>query len=140
MRIHCNKKWGLSRNTLILLYKSLVFPTLLYCAPVWANQNIKKLESSIVHQSRSFRDKVLSESNSYRSATGHTSKDIVVQNISANFLTKVLQYHDHLRKRVIEQQNSLINITTLRNIKIQFYNLKYIDLYDERPKLHRSRE
>ena len=27
--------------------------------------------------------------------------DIVVQNISAKFVTKVLQYHDHLRKRGI---------------------------------------
>ena len=27
MRSHCNKKWRLSRNTLVLLYKSLVLPT-----------------------------------------------------------------------------------------------------------------
>ena len=45
MRNHCNKKWGLSRNTFVLLYKSFVLPTLLYCAPVWSNQNIKKLKS-----------------------------------------------------------------------------------------------
>ena len=57
--------------------------------------------------------------------------DIVVQNISAKLLTKVLQYHDHLRKRVIQQQNSLTFITTQRNIMMQFYILKYIDLSDD---------
>ena len=57
--------------------------------------------------------------------------DIVVQNISAKFLTKVLQYHDHLRKRVIQQQNSLTFITSQRNMIKQFYNLKHIDLSDD---------
>ena len=57
--------------------------------------------------------------------------DIVVQNISAKILTKVLPYHDHLRKGVIQQQNSLTFILTQRNIMKQFYNLKYIDLSDD---------
>ena len=57
--------------------------------------------------------------------------DLVVQNISAKFLTKVLQYHDHLRKRVIQQQNSLTFITTHINLMKQFYNLKYIQLSDD---------
>ena len=45
--------------------------------------------------------------------------DIVVQNISAKFLTKILQNHDHLRKRVIQQQSSLTFITTQRNMMKQ---------------------
>ena len=56
--------------------------------------------------------------------------DIVVRNISAKFLTNVLQYHDHLRKRVIQQQNSLTFITTQKNIMKQFYKLKYTNLSD----------
>ena len=61
---------------------------------------------------------------------GILSIDIVVQKISAKILTKVLQYHDHLRKRVIQQLNSLTFITSPTNIIKQFYNLKYIDLSD----------
>ena len=57
--------------------------------------------------------------------------DIVVQNISARFPTKVLQYHDHLRKRVIQQLNLLTFITSQRNIMEQFYSLKYIELSDD---------
>ena len=57
--------------------------------------------------------------------------DIAVQNISAKFLTKVSQCHDHLRKRVIQQQNSLTFITSQRNMMKQFYNLKDIDLSDD---------
>ena len=45
LRIHCNKKWGLPRNTLVPLYKTFIIPTLLYCAPVWVNQNTKKIDS-----------------------------------------------------------------------------------------------
>ena len=37
MRIHCEKKWGLLRNTLVLLYKSLVLPTLLEETIVFGN-------------------------------------------------------------------------------------------------------
>ena len=129
MRFQCNKKWGLSRNTLVLLYKSLALPTLLYCAPVWANQNTKKLESF-----QSFINRDILETRYYPNSIatevllGIPAIDIVVQNISAKFLTKVLQYHDHLRKRVIQQQNSLTVITTQRNIMKQFYNLKNNDL------------
>ena len=132
MRIHSNKKWGLSRNTLVLLYKSLVSPTLLYCAPVWENQNNKKFESF-----QSFINRDILETRYYPNSMatgmllGISPIDFVVQNISAKFLTKVLQYHDRLRKRVIQQQNSLTFITTQRNIMKQFYNLKYIDLSDD---------
>ena len=57
--------------------------------------------------------------------------DIFVQNIASNFLTKCLQYHDHLRKRAIQLQNSLPFDTSQRNIMKQFYNLKYIDSFDD---------
>ena len=104
----------------------------LYCAPVWANQNTKKLESF-----QSFINRDILETRYYANSMatevllGIPSIDIVVQNMSAKFLTKVLQYHDHLRKRVIQQQNSLTFITTQRNMKKQFYNLKHIDLSDD---------
>ena len=121
LRIPCNKKWGLSRNTLVLLYKTLIVPTLLYCAPAWANQNTKKLECF-----QSFVNGDVLETRYYpnSSATevllGIPPIDIVVQNIWAKFLTKVLQYHDHLRKRVVQQQNSINFITSQRNIMKQF--------------------
>ena len=132
MGIHCKKKWGLSRNTLVLLYKSLVLPTLLYWAPVWANQNIKKLESF-----QSFINRDVLETRYYPNSMatevllGIPPIDNVVQNISAKFLTKVLHYQDHLTKRVIQKQKSLTFITTQRNIMKQFYNLKYIDLSED---------
>ena len=34
LRLHCKSRWGLSRNPLATLYKTLILPTLLYCAPV----------------------------------------------------------------------------------------------------------
>ena len=45
LRIHCTSRWGLSRNTLTTLYKTLILPTLLYCAPVWSYQNAAKLQT-----------------------------------------------------------------------------------------------
>ena len=44
LRIHCTSRWGLSRNTLTSLYKTLILPTLLYCT-VWSNQNAAKLQT-----------------------------------------------------------------------------------------------
>ena len=45
LRFHCTSRWDLSRNTLTTLYKTLILPTLLYCAPVWSNQNAAKLQT-----------------------------------------------------------------------------------------------
>ena len=132
MRIHCNETWGLSRNTLVLLYESLVLPKLHHCALVWANQNSKKLESF-----QSFINRGILETRYYpiSMATevllGIPPIDIVVQNIPAKFLSKVLQNHDHLWKRVTQQQNPLTFITHQRNIMKQFYNLKLIVLSDD---------
>ena len=99
---------------------------------MWANQNTKKLES---FQSFINRDILETKYYPYSIANevllGIPPIDIVVQNISAKFLTKVLQYHDYLRTRVIQQHKSLTFITTQRNRLKQFYNLKYIDLSDD---------
>ena len=122
---------GYSRNTLVLLYKSLILPSLLYCAPVWAHQNTKMLESV-----QSFINRDIVETRYYPNSMatevllGIQPIDIVVQNISAKILPKVLQYHDHLRKRVIQQQNSLTFITTQRNNETILQS-KYIDLSDD---------
>ena len=43
LRYHCTGKWGLSRHTLTVMYKTLILPALLYCTPVWASRNITKL-------------------------------------------------------------------------------------------------
>ena len=45
-RILFTEKQGLSRNTLVFLYKTLILPTLLYCAPVWAIRDTKMIENS----------------------------------------------------------------------------------------------
>ena len=112
MRYHCNKR-GLSRNTLVLLYKTFILPTLLYCTPVWANPNIKKLESfqSFVNRD-TLKTRYYPNSMATEVLLGIPPIDFVVQYISVSFLTKVLQYPDQLRKRVIQQQNSLTFITS----------------------------
>ena len=66
---------------------------------------------SIVHQSRYFRDKVKSE---FKTVRGIHLIDIVDRKISGKFLTKVLQYHDHLTKRVIHHYSEKHNETILQ--------------------------
>ena len=103
----------------------------LLCSCMGKSKYQEARKFSIVHQLRYFRDKVISEFNGYRSATGHTSNRHCCSDISAKFQTKVLQNHHRLRERVIQQQNSLTFITTQRNITKQFYNLKFIDHSDD---------
>ena len=86
--------------------QTLILQTLIYSAPVWANQSTKKLKDF-----QPFVNRVILETRYYRNSKatevllGIPPIDIVVQNISAKFLTKVLQNYDHLRKRVIQLQN-----------------------------------
>ena len=104
VRIYRKTKTGHSRNTLVLLYKILIIPTLLYSASVWANKKTKKLK---IFQSFVSRDTLETSYCPNAMATEVLMVippiDIVVHNISAKFLLKVLHYHDHLRKRVIQQ-------------------------------------
>ena len=120
LRIPCTSRWGLSRNTLTTLYKTLILPTLLYCAPVWSNQNAAKLQT---FQSFVNRTILQTRFNPNESAAevilGTPPIDNVCQNISAKFLTKVLQQRDLLSELFITSRERPKSAPYLRlkNIK-----------------------
>ena len=103
----------------------------LLCSCMGESKYQEARKFSIVCQSRYFRDKVLSEFKCYRSTTGHTSDRHCCSKHLSQISNEILQYHDHLRKRVVQQQNSFKFITSQRNIMKHFYNLKYFDLSDD---------
>ena len=103
LRIQCISRWGLSRNTLTTLYKTLMLPTLLYCAPVWSNQNAAKLQTFQAFVNRSILQTRFDPNKSAAEVIlGTPPIDIVCQNISAKFLTKVQQQRDLLSELFIK--------------------------------------
>ena len=97
LRIHCTSRWGLSRNTLTTLYKTLTLPILLYPTLVWSNQNATKLQTFQAFVIRSILQTKFNPNESAAEVIlGTPPIDIVCQNISAKFLTKVLQQRDLL--------------------------------------------
>ena len=131
LRIHCTSRWGLSRNTLTTLYKTLILPTLLYCAPVWSNQNAAKLQTFQAFVNRSILQTRFNPNESAAEVIlGTPPIDIVCQNISAKFLTKVLQQRDLLSELFIKSEGTVTFVTIHRNILKTFYNKKNLDLTD----------
>ena len=113
------------RNFAVLLYGQIKIPS---------NSGLL-----IVCQSRNILEtKYCPKSMATEVATGHTSNRHCCSEHHSQILTKVLQYHDHLSKRVIRQRNFLPFIATQRNIMKHFYKLKHIDL--SAPQLHRTCE
>ena len=88
MRTHCNMKWGLSRNMLVLLHKTPILPTLFYGAPVLTNQNTKKLESLKSFVNRDVHRQYYPISMATEVLLRIPPIDIVLQNTSTKFLTK----------------------------------------------------
>ena len=43
IRSKCADQWGLSIATLILLYKTVILPQIMYAAPIWRHKNISDL-------------------------------------------------------------------------------------------------
>ena len=123
LRIHCTSSWGLSRNTLTTLYKTLILPTLLYCAPVWSNQNAAKLQTFQAFVNRSILQTMfIPNESAAKVILGTPPIDIVCQNIFAKFLTKVLQQRDLLSELFIKNEGTVTFVTIHRNILKTFYN------------------
>ena len=131
LRIHCTNRWGLSRNTLTTLYKTLILPTLLYCAPVWSNQNAAKLQPFNAFVNRSIlQTRFNPNERGAEAVLGTPTIDIVCQNISAKFLTKVLQQRDLLSELFIKNEGTVTFVTFHRNVLKTFYKKKNFDLTD----------
>ena len=131
VRFHCTSRWGLSRNTLTTSCKTLVLPTLLYCVPVWSNHIAAKLQTFPAFGNRYI---LQTRFNPNKSASevilGTRPIDSVCQNISAKFLTKVLQQKDLLSELFIKTEGTVTFVTIHRNILKPFYNKKNLDLID----------
>ena len=131
LRIHCTSRWGLSRNTLTTLYKTLILPTLLYCAPVWSNQNAAKLQTFQVFVNRCILPTRFNPNeNAAVVILGTPPINIVCKKISAKFLTKVQQQKTLLSEPFIKNEGTVTFVTIHRNILKTFYNKKNLDLID----------
>ena len=112
-------------------YRTLIPPTLLYCAPVWLNQNAAKLQTFQAFINRNILQTRLTPNESAAKVIlGTPPIDIVCQNISAKFLTKVLQQRDLLSELFIKNEGTVSFVTIHRNILKTFYNKKNLDLSD----------
>ena len=121
LRYHCTGKWGLSRHTLTVMYKTLILLALLYCTPVWASQNITKL-TKFQHTITCSIMETRYNANSAAAEVllGIPPINILCQNISSKFFTKVLPSNDHMTNQIIENESDLAFLMGHRNTLRQF--------------------
>ena len=88
----CSKRCCLTLNTQTLLFKTVIEPQLIYASPIWATSHLKKLQ---VQPNRILRSNIKNCMSPPRSACevslGVLPLDILLQSISAKFLTKLKQ-------------------------------------------------
>ena len=131
LRLHCTKKWGLSRRTLVTLYRTLILPLVLYCAPVWTLANYTRLNNFQSFILRNIMETTLNpNSKAAEVLLGLPPIDILCENISAKFLTKALASTDKLQRLILENQQHLKFVTTHCNCLKNFYNNRNLKLTD----------
>ena len=99
---------------------------------VWASQNNTKLTKFQHTITRNIMEtRYNANSAAAEVLLGIPPIDILCQNISSKFLTKVLQSNDHMTNQIIENESDLAFLMGHRNTLRQFYGRKTSNLRDK---------